>query len=66
LSFLLLVGAGLLIRSFTQLMSVDRGFQTDKRLVFALSMLQRRLDKRKAARKAQEAQLGDAHWRGGW
>ena len=35
-------------------------------LVFALSMLQRRLEKRKAARKAQEAQLGDAHWRGGW
>jgi putative ABC transport system permease protein len=38
LSFLLLVGAGLLIRSFTQLMRVDRGFQTEHRLVFSVSM----------------------------
>jgi putative ABC transport system permease protein len=38
LSFVLLVGAGLLIRSFTQLMNVNRGFQTDNRLVFSLSM----------------------------
>ncbi len=38
LSFLLLVGAGLLIRSFTQLMNVSRGFQTDNRLVFSVSM----------------------------
>ncbi|MGA3039687.1 MAG: ABC transporter permease [Bryobacteraceae bacterium] len=38
LSFLLLVGAGLLIRSFTQLMSVNRGFQTENRLVFSMSM----------------------------
>lgn len=38
LSFLLLVGAGLLIRSFTQLMTVDRGFQTENRLMFTLSM----------------------------
>jgi hypothetical protein len=36
-------------------------------LVTVLSLLQRRLDKRKAARKAaREAQLGHAHWRGGW
>lgn len=38
LSFLLLVGAGLLIRSFTQLMSVNRGFQTENRLLFSVSM----------------------------
>ncbi len=38
LSFLLLVGAGLLIRSFTQLMSVNHGFQTENRLVFSVSM----------------------------
>jgi hypothetical protein len=35
--------------------------------VFAMSMLQRALEKRKQARKAaREAQLGHAHWRGGW
>ena len=38
LSFLLLVGAGLLIRSFTQLMHVNHGFQTENRLVFSVSM----------------------------
>ena len=38
LSFLLLVGAGLLIRSFTQLMTVNRGFQTANRLLFSVSM----------------------------
>src|SRR5579863_2671460 len=38
LSFLLLVGAGLLIRSFSQLMRVDRGFQTENRLLFSVSM----------------------------
>lgn len=38
LSFLLLVGAGLLIRSFTQLMRVNHGFQTENRLVFSVSM----------------------------
>jgi putative ABC transport system permease protein len=37
LSFLLLVGAGLLIRSFTQLMNVDRGFQTENRLMFSIN-----------------------------
>jgi len=35
-------------------------------LVFALSMLQRRLEKRKQARKAARAELGGADWRGGW
>jgi preprotein translocase subunit SecG len=35
--------------------------------VFAMSMIQRALDKRKAARKAaHKAQLGNAQWRGGW
>ncbi|MGA2321390.1 MAG: hypothetical protein ABSG95_11720 [Solirubrobacteraceae bacterium] len=35
--------------------------------VFAMSMLQRRLEKRKQARKAaHKAHLGNAQWRGGW
>jgi putative ABC transport system permease protein len=38
LSFLLLVGAGLLMRSFSELMNVNRGFQTENRLVFSVSM----------------------------
>jgi len=38
LSFLLLVGAGLLIRSFKQLMTVDRGFHTENRLMFTVNM----------------------------
>jgi putative ABC transport system permease protein len=38
ISFLLLVGAGLLIRSFTELVNADRGFQTENRLVFAVNM----------------------------
>ena len=38
LSFLLLVGAGLLIRSFTRLMDVDPGFHTENRLLFSVSM----------------------------
>jgi len=35
-------------------------------LVFALSMIQRRLEKRKEARKAAESALGDGRWHGGW
>ncbi len=38
LSFLLLVGAGLLIRSLTELVRVDPGFQTENRLLFSISM----------------------------
>ena len=38
LSFLLLVGAGLLIRSFRELMTVDRGFHTENRLMFTVNM----------------------------
>jgi hypothetical protein len=34
--------------------------------VFVMSMLQRALDKRKAARKAARAQLHHTEWRGGW
>jgi preprotein translocase subunit SecG len=34
--------------------------------IFTMSMIQRHLDKRKAARKAQKAELGSAQWRGGW
>ena len=37
LSFVLLVGAGLLIRSFTQLTKTNLGFQTENRLLFSLS-----------------------------
>jgi putative ABC transport system permease protein len=38
LSVMLLAGAGLLIRSFSSLMSVDPGFRTEKTISFALSM----------------------------
>ena len=34
--------------------------------VFAMSMLQKALEKRKEARKAAEKQLRSAPWRGGW
>jgi hypothetical protein len=34
--------------------------------VFAMSMLQRHLEKRKEARKAAKKALGDVQWRGGW
>jgi len=34
--------------------------------VFAMSMLQRHLEKRKQARKASRKALGDVQWRGGW
>jgi hypothetical protein len=34
--------------------------------VFAMSMLQRSLEKRKEARKAAEKKLAGAPWRGGW
>jgi hypothetical protein len=34
--------------------------------VFVMSMIQRRLEKRKEAGKAAKQQLGDAEWRGGW
>jgi hypothetical protein len=35
-------------------------------LVTVLSLLQRRLDKRKRARKAAQAQLAPLRWHGGW
>jgi hypothetical protein len=34
--------------------------------VFFMSMLQKRLEKRKEARVAHKAQLGNGRWRGGW
>ena len=34
--------------------------------VFSMSMLQKKLDKRKEARKAGQKRLGSATWRGGW
>ncbi len=34
--------------------------------VFTMSMLQKKLDKRKEARKAGQKLLGGANWRGGW
>src|SRR6185503_14205294 len=34
LSLILLVGAGLLVRSFDQILGVDRGFRTENRLMF--------------------------------
>ena len=38
LALVLMVGAGLLVRSLMQLMSVDRGFQTDRRLLATVSI----------------------------
>jgi hypothetical protein len=34
--------------------------------VFVMSMIQRKLEKRKEASKAAKKQLGGAEWRGGW
>jgi hypothetical protein len=34
--------------------------------VFVMSMLQRKLEKRKEAGKAAAKQFGDAEWHGGW
>jgi hypothetical protein len=34
--------------------------------IFAMSMIQRSLDKRKQRRKAAEKGLGASHWDGGW
>jgi len=38
LSLVLLVGAGLLIRSFTAVLDVDRGFQTENRVLFQVNL----------------------------
>ncbi|UCC71035.1 MAG: ABC transporter permease [Gemmatimonadota bacterium] len=38
LSLMLLIGAGLLIRSFFEVLTVDRGFHSENRLVFTVNM----------------------------
>src|SRR5574338_437537 len=38
LTLALLVGAGLLLRSFSALLSIDRGFQTERRILFELNL----------------------------
>ena len=38
LTLALLVGAGLLLRSFSALLSVDRGFQTERRILVELNL----------------------------
>ena len=43
LTLMLLVGAGLLFRSFTALLQVDRGFQTEHRVLVELNLPQRYL-----------------------
>jgi predicted permease len=53
LSLILLVGAGLLIRSFDRVLSVDRGFQTSQRLVFSVGFP----NSRAAADRNRSAQL---------
>jgi putative ABC transport system permease protein len=53
LSLILLVGAGLLIRSFDRVLSVDRGFDSDNRLVFSVGFPNSRV----AAERNRSAQL---------
>ncbi len=38
LSLILLIGAGLLVRSFSELLGVDQGFATENRLVFSVTI----------------------------
>lgn len=38
LSLVLLIGAGLLVRSFNELMRIDRGFDAENRLVFSVNL----------------------------
>ncbi len=53
LSLILLVGAGLLIRSFDRLLNVDRGFRTENRYVFDVGLPSSRTE----AEEARSAQL---------
>jgi putative ABC transport system permease protein len=53
LSLVLLVGAGLLIRSFDRVLSVDRGFQSSNRVVFSVGFPNSRV----AADRNRSAQL---------
>lgn len=45
LAFVLLLGAGLLVKSYARLTSVDRGFNTERLLIFALSISQEALNR---------------------
>ena len=53
LSLILLVGAGLLIRSFDRVLSVDRGFKTSQRFVFSVGFP----NSRTAADRTRSGQL---------
>ena len=57
LSLVLLVGSGLLIRSFAAILHVDRGFQTDNRVLFDISLPNARNDADVARLNATRAQL---------
>jgi putative ABC transport system permease protein len=57
LSLVLLIGAGLLTRSFAALLDVDRGFQTDHRVLFDVSLPNPQNDADAARLSALRAQL---------
>ena len=62
LSLMLLVGAGLLVRSFGQILGVDRGFQTADRVMFDIGFPQAQSDSA-SERSGQELMTFLAHLR---